>query len=32
MKADVIELDTTTKDTKIFMYNSDEKVNVTNIK
>ena len=32
MKADVIELDTITKDTKIFMYNSDEKVNVTNIK
>jgi lipopolysaccharide export system protein LptA len=32
MKADVIKLDTTTKDTKIFMYNSDEQVNVTNIK
>ena len=32
MTADVIELDTTTKDTKIFMYNSNEKVNVTNIK
>jgi hypothetical protein len=32
MKADVIELDTTSKDTKIFMYNSDEQVNVTNIK
>jgi hypothetical protein len=32
MKADVIELDTTTKDAKIFMYNSDEQVNVTNIK
>ena len=32
MKADVIELDTTTKDTKIFMYNSNEQVNVTNIK
>jgi hypothetical protein len=32
MKADVIELDTTTKDTKIFMYNSNEKVNITNIK
>jgi len=32
MKADVIEFDTTTKDTKIFMYNSDEQVNVTNIK
>jgi lipopolysaccharide export system protein LptA len=32
MKADVIELDTTTKDTKIFMYNSNQKVNVTNIK
>ena len=31
MKADVIELDTTTKDTKIFMYNSNEQVNVTNI-
>ena len=32
MSADVIELDTTTKDTKIFMYNSNEQVNVTNIK
>ncbi|MDA8612580.1 LPS export ABC transporter periplasmic protein LptC [Candidatus Pelagibacter bacterium] len=32
MKADVIELDTTTKDTKIYMYNSNEQVNVTNIK
>ena len=32
MKADVIELDTTSKDTKIFMYNSDEQINVTNIK
>jgi hypothetical protein len=32
MKADVIELNTTTKDTKIFMYNSNEQVNVTNIK
>ena len=32
MRADVIELDTTTKDTKIFMYNSNEQVNVTNIK
>ena len=32
IKADVIELDTTTKDTKIFMYNSNEQVNVTNIK
>ncbi|MDA8690945.1 LPS export ABC transporter periplasmic protein LptC [Candidatus Pelagibacter bacterium] len=32
MKADVIELDTNTKDTKIFMYNSNEQVNVTNIK
>ena len=32
MKADVIELDTTTKDTKIFMYNSNEQVNLTNIK
>jgi hypothetical protein len=32
MRADVIELDTTTKDTKIFMYNSKEQVNVTNIK
>ena len=32
MKADVIELDTMTKDTKIFMYNSNEQVNVTNIK
>ncbi|MDB4594628.1 LPS export ABC transporter periplasmic protein LptC [Candidatus Pelagibacter sp.] len=32
MKADVIELNTTTKDTKIFMYNSNKQVNVTNIK
>ena len=32
MKADVIELDTSTKDTKIFMYNSSEQVNITNIK
>ncbi|MDC0480993.1 LPS export ABC transporter periplasmic protein LptC [Candidatus Pelagibacter sp.] len=32
MNADVIELDTTTKDTKIFMYNANEQVNVTNIK
>ena len=32
MKADVIELDTVTKDTKIYMYNSNEQVNVTNIK
>lgn len=32
MKADVIELDTATKNSKIFMYNSDEQVNVTNIK
>jgi hypothetical protein len=31
MKADVIELDTTTKDTKIFMYDSNQQVNVTNI-
>ena len=31
MKADVIELDTTTKDTKIFMYNSNEQVKITNI-
>ena len=31
MKADVLELNTTTKDTKIFMYNSSEQVNVTNI-
>ena len=32
MRADVVELDTTTKDTKIFMYNSNKQVNVTNIK
>jgi hypothetical protein len=31
MKADVIELNTSTKDTKIYMYNSSEQVNVTNI-
>ena len=32
MRADVIEINTTTKDTKIFMYNSNEQVNVTNLK
>jgi len=32
MKADVLELNTITKDTKIFMYNSNEQVKVTNIK
>ena len=32
MKADVIELDTITKDTKVYMYNSSKKVNITNIK
>ena len=32
MEADVIELDTTTKDTKIFMYNSNKQVVVKNIK
>jgi hypothetical protein len=32
MIADVIEFDTTTKDTKIFMYNSNKKVKITNIK
>ncbi len=31
MKADVIELDTTTKNTKIFMFNLSNQVNVTNI-
>ena len=31
MKADVLELNTTTKDTKIFMFNSSEQVNITNI-
>ena len=31
LKADVIELDTTTKDTKIFMYDSNKKVDVRNI-
>jgi hypothetical protein len=30
MIADVIEMDINTKDTKIFMYNSEEKVNVKN--
>ena len=30
MKADVIELDTTTKDTKIFMHEGDARVNITN--
>tara|TARA_E500000178_G_scaffold325806_1_gene353464 strand:+ start:747 stop:1325 length:579 start_codon:yes stop_codon:yes gene_type:complete len=28
LKADVIELDTITKDTKIFMHNSEDKVNI----
>jgi hypothetical protein len=32
IKADVIEFDTNTKDAKIFMYNSNEQVNVTNIR
>ena len=32
IKADVIEFNTNTKDTKIFMYNLNEQVNVTNIK
>ena len=31
LKADVIELDTITKDTKIFMYDVNKKVNVKNI-
>ena len=31
MKADVLELNTITKDTKIFMYNSNEQVKVSNI-
>ncbi len=31
LKADVIELDTITKDTKIFMYDLNKKVNVKNI-
>ena len=31
LKADVIELDTITKDTKIFMYDVNKKVNVRNI-
>ena len=30
LKADVIEVDTQTKDTKIFMYEKDKKVNVKN--
>jgi hypothetical protein len=30
MMADVIEMDINTKNTKIFMYNSQEKVNVKN--
>ena len=32
MKADVIEIDTITKNTKIFMYSLNEQVNITNIK
>ena len=31
LKADVIELDTITKDTKIFMYNSKDQVNIESI-
>jgi len=31
LKADVIELNTITKDTKIFMYNSNEKVNIESL-
>jgi len=31
LKADVVELDTVTKDTKIFMYNLKEKVNIKSI-
>ena len=31
LKADVVELDTITKDTKIFMYNLKEKVNIESI-
>jgi hypothetical protein len=31
MKADVIELNTTTKDTKIFRYDSNDKVNISSI-
>ena len=31
LKADVIKLDTITKDTKIFMYNSNEKVNIESL-
>ena len=31
LKADVIELNTITKDTKIFMYNSKEKVNIESL-
>jgi len=30
LKADVVELDTITKDTKIFMHNSKDKVNIEN--
>ena len=31
LKADVIKLNTITKDTKIFMYNSNEKVNIESV-
>ena len=31
LKADVVELNTITKDTKIFMYNLKEKVNIESI-
>ena len=31
LEADVIELDTITKDNKIFMYNSKEKVNIKSL-
>ena len=30
LKADVIEIDTKTKDTKIFMYEENKKVNIKN--
>ncbi len=32
LKSDVVELDTTTQNTKIFMYNSEKKVNIESLK
>ena len=31
LKSDVVELDTTTQNTKIFMYNSEKRVNIESL-